>query len=291
MPAARPSLSVVIPAREGLAEIAPVLAALETEAQDAGIEVVVAGPASGEAPPAWVRLIEMDDPNIMALRRRGLLEARGEIVAIGEDHAVPRPGWCRDVIRAHTEHPEAAVVIGCLSNATDETVAGRANFLAFAAAWQPPMPELPSHRPAPSSTMTFKRSAYEGLERQPLGWFEATLIPALFRAGRMVADDRIVVDHYQDHGAVWSVVNAFHSARSSYGSDRARLGSAERRRVARWALAETPRGLWREARAGAGAKGMSAPVATLVAVTASAAGLGAILGSLVGPGRSAERVA
>jgi len=291
VPEAQSPLSVVIPAREGIVEIAPVLAGLEEEAREAGVEVIVVGPASGGAAPEWVRLIEMDDPSMLALRRRAVLAARGEIVAIGEDHAVPRPGWCRDVIRAHAEHPEAAVVIGCLVNATDDTVAGRANFLAFAAAWQPPMPELPSRRPGPSSTMTFKRSAYEGLEEQPVGWFEATLIPTLFLAGRMVADDRIVVDHYQDHGAVWSVINAYDSARSSYGSDRPRLSPAERRRVARWAAAEIPKGLWREARAGAGTKGMSAPVAALVATIVSAAGLGAVLGCLVGPGRSAERVA
>src|SRR5262249_45304077 len=154
-----------------------------------------------------------------------LIEARGAIVAIGEDHAVPRPGWCEAVIRAHAERPEAPAIVGCLVNATDATVAGHANFLAFAAPWQPPMPTLPPKRPPPSSTLSLKRSALEGIEDEAPGWFEAGLLPALFEEGRLVADDRIVVDHHQDHGGLWSVVNAFHSARSSYGFERSKQKS------------------------------------------------------------------
>jgi hypothetical protein len=284
---------VVIPVREGLAEIAPVLERLIPAAEAVGAEVVVIGELGGERTPPGeaVRLIQMPIADILVLRRRGLAEARGEVVAIGEDHAVPRPDWCEAVIRAHAEHPEAAAAVGCLVNATDATVAGRANFLAFAAPWQPPMPTLPGGRPPPSSALSFKRAALEGIESKPPGWFEADLIPASFAAGEMVADERIVVDHHQDHGSLWSIRNAFDSACSSYGYERAKLDPAARLRLARWAIRGIPARLRGEAREGVRGARLPAREAALVALIALAAGLGAVTGTLLGPGGSAERVA
>ena len=288
----RPPLSVVIPVREGLLEIAAVLEALLPQAEPVGAEVIVVGKLGVvHSPPADpVRLIDLDDDDILVLRRHGLAEARGEVIAIGEDHAVPRPGWCEAVIRAHAERPEPAIV-GCLVNATDATVSGRANFLAFAAPWQPPMPVLPPGRPPPSSTLSLKRAALAAAGAQPPGWFEAGLIPALFEAGEMVADERIVVDHHQDHGSVWSVRNAYDSARSSYGFERGRLDPAARRKLARWTIDNIPRRLWREAREATRGERMKAPEAALIASIAVAAGVGGATGTLFGPGRSAERVA
>jgi hypothetical protein len=289
----RPPLSVVIPVREGLAEIAPTLAALLPAAAAAGAEVLVVGGLEPEAtPPAeLVRLIRMPVADMLALRRRALVEAQGELVAIGEDHAVPRADWCEAVIRAHAEQPEAAAVVGCLVNATDGTLAGRANFRAFASPWAPPMPELPGGRPPPCSTLSFKHAALAGIESEAPGWFEAGLIPSLFAAGRMVADERIVADHFQDHGGLWSIRNSYDSARASYGYERSKLDPAGRRRVARWALGAIPRGLRAEAREGIDGRRMPAPETMLIALIALAAGIGATVGALLGQGRSAERVA
>lgn len=290
---ARPPLSVVIPVREGLAEIAPVLETLIPAAAAAGVEVVVIGELEPDAtPPAdLVRLIRMPVADMHLLRRRALAEARGELVAVGEDHAVPRADWCTAVIRAHAERPEAPAIAGCLVNATDATVAGRANFLAFASPWQPPMPDLPGGRPPPSSTLSFKRAALEGIGSRLPGWFEADLIPSLFAAGKMAADERIVVDHYQDHGSLWSIRNSYDSARSSYGYERAKLDPAARRTLARWAIANIPGRLRREARAGSAGRRLPVLEAALIALIALAAGIGGAAGTLRGPGRSAERVA
>lgn len=290
---ARPPLSVVIPVREGLAEVAAVLDVLMPLAQAVGAELLVVGDGVGAVPPPGdgVRLIDMPVADMLALRRRGLEAANGEVVAIGEDHAMPRPDWCRAVIRAHAERPAAAAIAGCLVNATDATVAGRANFLAFAASWQPPMPVLPPGRPPPSSTLSFKRAVLEGIGSKPLGWFEADLIPSLFAAGKMVADERIVVDHHQDHGSFWSIRNAYDSARSSYGYGRSELDPARRRKVARWAIANIPGQLRAEAREGARGAPMALPEKALIATIAVAAGIGGALGMTLGPGRSADRVA
>jgi hypothetical protein len=289
----RPPLSVVIPVREGLAEIAPVLEALLPGAEAVGAEVLVVGELEADAtPPAdLVRLLRMPVADMLALRRRALGEAEGEVVAVGEDHAVPRADWCETVIRAHAEHPEALAVVGCLVNATDGTLAGRANFRAFASPWQPPMPELPPRRPPPSSTLSFKRAALEGIESEAPGWFEAGLIPSLFEEGKMVADERIAVDHFQDHGSLWSIRNSYDSARSSYGYEHSRLDAAGRRRLARWTIAGIPRGLRAEVAEALNGWPMSLPESALIALIAIAAGLGGAAGTLRGPGRSADRVA
>lgn len=283
-----PPLSLVIAVRDGIDEIRWVLDAVLPQARESGTEVLVVGRV-GESAPEGVRLVPVDDDNIFVLRKIGIRAARGEIIAIGEDHAVPRPDWCRAVLRAHAEHPDAAAIAGCLANATVDTLSGRGNFLAFAACVQPPMPVLPQ-RPPPLSALSFKRAALDGSQER-LGWVEADLVPRLFAAGRIAADDRVVVDHYQDHGIVWSIVNAFHSARSSYGYVCAPRSRRERVRQARWSLANWPRRIMAEARAATrGRAGTRADLA-MVAVVGTAAGLGGAVGALSGPGRSPNRVA
>jgi hypothetical protein len=284
-----PSLSAIVPIREGLQEIESVLESLLPQARATGAEVVVVGRAGGVAPDG-VRVVHVDDDNIFRLRLAGIRAARGEVVAIGEDHAIPRPDWCEAVIRAHAEQPGAPAIAGCLVNATVRTVAARGNFLAFAAPYQPPMPALPARRPPPLSALSFKRAALSDVG-DALGSFEAVLVPRLFAEGAMGADDRIVVDHYQDHGVVWAVLNGFHGARAAYGYLRAEQGAAERLRQARWSLANWPLRLLAEARlATRGVSGRRRELA-LVALVGTAVGVGGAVGSLAGPGRSPDRVA
>jgi hypothetical protein len=284
---ARPPLTVVLPLREGwTAELDPLADALMPQARRAGAEVLAVGPIDDPGIEG-VRVLRIDDDNIYRLRLLGLQAARGDVVAIGEDHAVPRPGWCEAVIHAHAEHPGAAAVVGCLHNATRATVAGRANFLAFAALCAPPEPDL--HRPPPASALSFKRAALAGLDGR-LGRFEAEVIPELFESGEMAVDARVVVDHHQDHGVLWSVINAFHSARASYGYA-ARGARRERLRVARWSVANWPVRLVREARRAAAREARGAIDFVAVAAIAVAAGLGGAVGLLAGPGRSPSRVA
>ena len=289
----RPPLSVIVAAREGMEDLDPVLEAIRPQAERTGAEVLLVGPIEPSDPgvPAGVRVVTVHDPDIFRLRLVGIREARGEIVAIGEDHAVPRPDWCEAVIRAHGEHPDAPVVVGCLVNGTTRTLGGRGNFLAFASPYQPPMPVVPSSRPPPLSALSLKRSVLEELEGR-LGEFEAGLVPRLHADGKMVvADDRIVVDHYQDHGVVWSIVNGFHGARGSYGYLRAQRDWRGRLKDARWAISNWPRVLVGEVRAAAAPGAVGTRELAFVAAYGTAVGLGGAFGALIGPGRSPRRVA
>jgi hypothetical protein len=192
------------------------------------------------------------------------------------------------VLRAHAERPEAEVVVGCLANGTDRTVAGRANFLGFAAPFTVPMPRLPD-RPPPISAVSFKRRALGGVGGNP-GCIESELLPRLFTEGQMVADDRIVSLHYQDHGPWWAVANAFTNARANYGYSASALDPGARRRVARWVAANLVPRQWREAWTAHQQANGPADLALIAAINAATAA-GALLGTFAGPGRAAERVA
>jgi hypothetical protein len=286
----RPPLSVVIPVRGELEEVAPVLDAVAPGARATGAEVVVVGAVDGAEPGEGVRFVPASSDDLLELHRAGIAESSGAVVAIGEDHAVPAADWCEAVIRAHAEHPEASAVVGCLVNATDATLSGRANFLAFAAPWQPPMRTLPEGRPPPASALTFKRDALRGIASRAPGWLEAKLIPSLFEEGLMIADGRIVVDHFQDHGSLWSIRNAFHSARASYGYARSTESPRRRLEVARWALMEIPRRQRGEAREWSWPN-LGTAESALIALLSVAAGAGAVAGAVLGPGRSPDQMA
>jgi len=283
------TITVVVATRDGYEQLAPILDALVPQVDDVGGEVIVAcgsGRGAPVGPP--VTWLAVDDVNLLNLRRLAVARARGDIIAFGEDHLVPGPGWCAAVVRAHAEHPAAAAVVGCLANGTDRTVSGRANFLGFAAPFTSPMPILPT-RPPPVSVLSFKRQALDGVDGNA-GCIESALLPQLFREGRMVPDDRIVGLHYQDHGWRWSVANAFVNARANYGYSASALDPAGRRGVARWITTRMVPRQWREARA---ARHLSRGPGdlVLVAVINAATATGALTGTFAGPGRAAERVA
>ena len=262
----RPPLSVVVPTRDG--DLAQIIDALSSEIDTVGGElVVVDGRDEG-------------DMRMPSLRTIGVRRAHGDVIAIGEDHAA------KAVLDAHDRHAGADVIVGCLVNATDRTVSGRANFLAFATPWAPPMPDLPSLRPPPASTLSIKRRALAELGDGP-GDFDAVLLPRLFAEGRMVADDTVAVFHHQDHGLRWSVTNAYASARSGYGYGAHPLATGDALRAG-WGVARQLSSEVCRARRGLGASVVDLAVAHLVVAGAA---VGAAFGARFGPGRAPEWVA
>ncbi len=203
---------------------------------------------------------------------------------------MPRSDWCEAVLRAHRQHPDAPVVAGCLVNGTRDTVSGRANFLAFAAPFMPPMRSI--DRPPPISVLSFKRDALRGAGSSP-GAVESHLVPQLFGEGAMVLDDRIVVEHFQDHGVRWTLMNAFFNTRANYGYARSLPENerhSPRRARLRWMVTGMSVSQWREAWAARHEFERVADV-VLVAAVCVATAAGAFFGELAGPGRAAERVA
>jgi len=285
----RPKLSVVIATRGGFPAVQRTLEVLLPEISAVRGEVIVAS-GDGEPPPLipGVTWIVRRDDNVLRLRRLAIAAARGSVIAMGEDHAEPMPGWCAAVVRAHAEAPQAAAVAGCLVNATSSTVAGRANFLGFAAPFAPPMPVLPS-RPPPISALSFKRDALARTTDGP-GGIESELVPRLFAENAIVVDDRIIVRHYQDNGLLWSIKNAYFNTRANYGYAEHGRGRQRTREVTSWIVAVMVRRQWREALS---ARHLVENPFDWVAVAVICAStcLGAVVGTLFGPGNAADVVA
>jgi hypothetical protein len=291
LPSDQPPLSSVIATRGLWSGMRYVLDALLPQTRDVGGEVVVVAGNESAAPPTpnlrWISV--PGETNLLRLRVIGLQAARGTVIATGEDHAVPRPGWCAAILRAHAEHPGAAAVAGCLVNGSADRVSARANFLSYAAPFTPPMAALPS-TPPPYTVLSFKREALAALDDRP-GTLEARLVPDLFARGAIVADDRIVIDHYQDLNLVQSIGNVYSAARCSYGYALDGADNARRREVARWIVKNVPRlhlaGARKCVPAGPGGWYLLGSIRVLVAATA----LGGAMGALFGPGRSPDRTA
>jgi hypothetical protein len=115
-------------------------------------------------------------------------------------------------------------------------------------------------------------------------------VPKLIDEGGAVCDDRIVALHHQDHGVRWSMVNAFANARANYGYAHEGVSRSRRNEVLRWIcstlLARQIGEVW------AGRRMMRSPLDFAFAVILSVAtALGAVVGTMSGPGRAAERVA
>jgi hypothetical protein len=286
--AMRPSLSLVVPTRHRWPTMEPLVAAVLPELQTVQAELVIVG-LDGTSPPAplsGVRTIPLREPDMLRLRLRAVREARGSIVAIGEDHSVPTSGWSRAVLRAHEEHPSVPAIVSCLVNNADQSVSGRANFLAFAGPYVPPMPVVPEWRPPPLSTLSLKREVLDGLDDRP-GSLD-NLANRLFEEGRMTADDRIVARHNQDLGAAGSIRNAFVVTRAAYGYAIDRREPGRRFEIVRWVVTHTPLMVWRTARASQPPTRRRWVELAIVAAMASANAAGAVLGTLAGPGRSPE---
>ena len=282
-----PPLSVVVTTRGGVAEVQPVLEALAPQVERTGAEViVVGGPEDRDRAPDWVVRLPDDDGDMLRIRLRGIQSTTGKVIAIGEDHAIPRPDWCEAVIRAHAENPDRLAVAGSLVNGTDRTFMGRTNFDWFASPFQPPLDPFCDDHPPPASVISIKRDAIYVLGGP--GDFEGALLPRLSWDGQIAPDGRIVTDHYQDHGLRGSLGGAFHGGRSTYGHRRSKMSRRDRRQALGDIGPRLVLGPVREAWRYGGVR--SPAELAVIALLGLTTALGCAVGILRGPGRSGSLV-
>jgi glycosyltransferase involved in cell wall biosynthesis len=107
---ARPEISVVIASLVGEPFINACLASLESQATERGDEVIVV--ACGDTSYAerlerlyrWVRVVHQPErETVPKLRLRGAELARGNIVAIIEEHCLAAPDWLDTIAAAHAD--------------------------------------------------------------------------------------------------------------------------------------------------------------------------------------------
>ncbi len=109
--------------------VADLAAALDVQTAENEIELVVVSQRAIESPPCRVavRVVPASAQTRAEAREAGLRAAAGDIVALGETHVVPAPGWARAVIEAHDAG--ADVVLPYVTNANPGSPFSCAAFL------------------------------------------------------------------------------------------------------------------------------------------------------------------
>ena len=130
-------------------------------------------------------------------RRRavGLALAKGRLVAMTEDHAVPAPDWCRQIVAAHAQ-PYAAIG-GAIDNAVDRPLNWALYYCDFGRFGRP----LPNGEAAYVSdvNVAYKRSALEAIRDVWRDAYHETIVHwTLQSRGEVVfLDSRLVVHEHR----------------------------------------------------------------------------------------------
>lgn len=240
-------LSVVVPSVKAWPAPAKAMEALAQQARDIGAEVILVSghpeglPASLE-PPAVGLAVPGGD--VFALRSRALVAARGEIVALLEDHCFAPQDWCTRLLQAWADHPEADGLIGSVENGAPALL-DRASFLLTWAPFLHPLGQVPGDRCPPPGVVSYRRRVLPA-SAPPSGWLEYELPVRLRDEGRLVADDRVTIVHTQ-HLGLRAFGLQYHAGRGFTGlHDHPAARRSRRERLAY--AAKMPRTLMRQTR-------------------------------------------
>lgn len=236
---ARPPISICVGTAAGWPAIEPCLRSFLDEARDVGAEILVAD-GSGNPPPddadvaSAVTWMSLDETSVFRLVEENVRRARGEVVALTEDHCTARPGWVSAMLRAHREYPDAAAVGGSIENEASGTTSLRwASHLMTQGAHMAPLANGPATHIANEANISYKRWALADIEPHPIGFMTIRHTQALADRGeQLVNDDRIVVDHHESLGPLATTVIHFDDGRTVAGFRRRRMGIGDWVRVA-----------------------------------------------------------
>jgi hypothetical protein len=297
MPPDRLPLSVVLATIEPLADLAQCLEVLAPQVAAVGGEIIVGdghwGEGEGEGrEPQFdlsagagqddLSLFRIPGASVFELRARAVERARGDIVALTEDHCLVGSDWCRQILDAFSSNPDVMAVTGPVLNGSTDRLIDQANFLHTFASCVPPVSRTQIDRCPPSANVAFRRCAI-GSGPIPAGHIELAISPRLFRERLFHVHDAITVTHVQSHG-FWLTLRAhFDNGRSTTGLHRVPLT----RRQLPWSpLRGALRAMSPEARATPAVRG-SLPLMFLLSCCHAA---GEVAGIIAGPGRSPARL-
>lgn len=216
----KPTLSIIVAARDPWPALRDCLHALHPQAMATGAEIVVAASDPRALPPdahdayPQVRWLEQTAGSVFTLRALALAHVRADLVAITEDHAWVAPDWCRRIIEAHAAHPEAAAIGGVVENGATDTPLDWASFFISNGPFMPPVATGVTTSISLQANVSYKRRTL-ATDIPTMGLMQMTFNRDLAAAGAtMITDDRLLVYHVQALG--WREHSAahFHNGRS-----------------------------------------------------------------------------
>lgn len=294
-----PELSVVIASVNGWSVLGPTLRALDAQPERGRMEVVVVEAVGGATRerlrghrPA-VRVVEVEGREaIPRLRHRGVRASRGAVVAILEDHGEVAPDWAARVLEAHGEGDWGAV-----GGAVENGQGGLVNWAAFFCeytAYMGPVPEGPADD-LPGNNVAYRRPhLLRHADVLDQGRWESWIHDRLRADGvPLRSTNRMVVRHIKPFRLGHFLAQRFHFSRSFAGMRRVDQSPARRLAYGLGSLALPALLLARVARrvlAKGRHRGRFAACLPLVALFLAVGAAGEMVGYLLGPGRSLERV-
>jgi hypothetical protein len=195
---ASPQLSIVIPTIRGWPDARVALDPLLPQAERIGAELIVIDGSKRRPPtdlPPFVRWARKPGWSVFQLRAWGYGEAKGEIVAVTEDHCVPAADWCERILAAFREHPDAQAIGGAVENGADKTMSDWAAFFLTQAPYMAPLEHGPARVIAAPVNVGYKQAVLDRLAAaEGEGVIDFMEMSDDNRA-LFVTDDRIRVKH------------------------------------------------------------------------------------------------
>jgi hypothetical protein len=292
-----PVLSVIIATTRAWPAIRIALDSVLPQARAAGAEVIVADstghglPADFDA--ADVRVLRELGASVFRLRALALAQARGEIVAMTEDHCRVGPGWCDGIIRAHRDYPQAAAIGGVVENGATDHVIDWANFFVSNASSMAPIQAGEAEAISGQANLSYKRRVV--VRQVPtLGVMEFLYARSLRDRGEVLAnDDRLVVEHVQSCSLIGASAMHFHNGRSIAGFLAADLPGPARLLRALSRFVTPPVSLFRTVRVVLGKRRLASHLLVslpFIVWLAACQASGEFVGYLRGPGDSPQRL-
>jgi len=131
------------------------------------------------------------------LRARGIAAARGEIIALTEDHAIADPTWCSSIVEAHSTAEEHRKPVAAVGGAIENAAPGLLNWAVYFrefGQYQNPVRENEPFGPSDVNA-SYKRCALAAIRDVWSDTFEERAVNQAIRASgqRIIFSPRIVV--------------------------------------------------------------------------------------------------
>ena len=227
-----PKLSVVIASINGAGSLADCIASFMQQPLSDQIEIVVAESSADEAaarvcaPYANVQHLRFAArKSIPELRAIGLLAARGDVLAMTEDHCLADAHWIANVLHAHTLGH--LVIGGAVENAATERTVDWAVYFCEYGRYMSPIAAGPTDD-LPGPNVSYKRAALDHFRDllEPATWEPFWHWRLLSRGVQLINDPQVIVFHRKHFSVRGFLSERYHYARSFAGRrvDGASLG-------------------------------------------------------------------
>jgi len=228
-----PRVSVIIPSVTGLPAIAECLSALDNQKCDFAFEVIVVDRTEDKTAEyicerfPRVKLTKLSAPcGIPEMRAVGMAQARGEFLAITEDHCIVPQNWLAEIIKAHESGYQ--VVGGAVENGSPERLIDWAVFLCEYSAFMPPIaagetPFITGNNTSYSRLLI--EQADESLKKDYWEYFLQDELKSL--GTKFLSAPTLVVSHKKEFGFFYFLSQRFYYSRSFAAMRKRRSSVAE----------------------------------------------------------------